>query len=266
MTPTRSRSLSPRPPPPAGDPPSGARGARARPRWMEPPFPVLADIDVAVVDVGPDPLAVGIEPLGHEVLEDPDDACDPRLDEPEANVDGRRPVTLERADLDRSVAGVGAGEAARCRRVDPLGVLLPAVEDVRLTDEAVPDEVVHVLHRGRVAEGQPDLGLELLRRRERVRSPDVLVVVADRLLHQAVLSGLERRERQRFVVVAARDDVDDIDVGPREHLFVVGCEVRHLEFLGPRLRPLDVDITDDRELDERRTLPSRKMREPGPPP
>src|SRR6185503_10477054 len=101
---------------------------------------VLADVDVPVVDVGADPVPVRVETLRNEVLEDADNTGHLRLDEPQADVDRRRAVALERADLDRRVAGVLAHEAAGPCRVDPLGVLLPPVEDVRLTDEAILDE------------------------------------------------------------------------------------------------------------------------------
>src|SRR5438093_138398 len=115
--------------------------------------------------------AVGVLALRDEVFQDADDARQPRLHDPQADVDRRRAIALERADLDRRVARVRTCETAWPRRVDPLGVLLPAIEDVRLTNEAVLNEVVHVLHRRRVPERQPDLWLEPLRSRGGVRAP-----------------------------------------------------------------------------------------------
>ena len=101
-------------------------------------------------------------------------------------------------------------------RVDPLIVLLEAVEDVRLADETVRYQCLHVHHGGRVPEGEADLRLEILRFRELVRAPDVAVVVTHRLLAEDVLSGFERGEGQLLMVLAAvlpaRDDVDDVDV------------------------------------------------------
>src|SRR5439155_15557602 len=97
---------------------------------------VFADVDISVVHVRADPAAVGVLALRDEVFQDADDARQPRLHDPQADVDRRRAVALERADLDRRVARVRTCETAWPRRVDPLGVLLPATEDVRLTNEA----------------------------------------------------------------------------------------------------------------------------------
>ena len=88
-----------------------------------------------------------------------------------------------------------------------------------------------------------------------MRAPDVLVVVTDRLLHQHVLAGLEGGEREGLVIIAARDDVDDIDVGPREHFLVVRLDARHVEFLGASLRLFAIDVADHDEVDQRGPLP-----------
>src|SRR5439155_3742943 len=104
----------------------------------------------------------------------------------------------------------------RVIRIKPLGVLLVPVEDERRTNEAFAYELEHVTDRGRVAEGQADLRLQVLRARELVCAPDVLVVGADRLLDQHVLPGLESREGQLLVAVAppATPHIDHVDVAP----------------------------------------------------
>ena len=99
----------------------------------------------------------------------------------EADVDGGRAVALERRHRDALAGEVDApGRLAHGLRlvdplvhrvvgIEPLRVLLVAVEHERLADEALADQVEHVHHRGRVAKGEADLGLQALRLRELVR-------------------------------------------------------------------------------------------------
>src|SRR5439155_982561 len=142
-------------------------------------------------------------------------------------------------------------------------VLLEAVEDVRLADEAIRDQRLHVHDRRRIAERQADFRLEILRFRHHVRAPDVAVVVAHRLLAEDVLPGVERRERQLLVILAAilpaRDDVDDVDVDTAQEALVVGLHLGDAELLRACRRQFSVEIAQDHDVAQRRAHEARKV-------
>ena len=168
--------------------------------------------------------------------------------------------------LDLSVFGPLFVRALVHRRIgiDPLIVLLEAVEDVRLADEAFGDEGLHVHDRRGVAEGQADLRLEVFGRRDLVCAPDVPIVVADGLFAQHVLARLERRERQLLVVfaavVAAGDDVDDVDVVPAQEPLVIRLDLRNAELLRARGREIAVEIAKHDNVTERGAREARQVR------
>ena len=97
-------------------------------------------------------------------------------------------------------------------RVEPLRVLLAAVEDERLADEAVGDECAHVAQGGSVTKREAELGLQPLLAGTRGEASRLLEVVGDRLLAEDVFACLDRSRRQLEVRVARRAHVDDIDV------------------------------------------------------
>ncbi len=110
-----------------------------------------------------------------------------------------------------------------------------------------PDELEHV-HDGRgVAEGEAHLRLEPLGLGQFVGSPNVLVVVADRLLHQAVLARFQGGEDQ-LLVISPGHDVDDVDVAPGEDLLGVGFHVGDAELPGPGLGHLPVQVADGHQI------------------
>ena len=150
----------------------------------------------------------------------------------------------------------------RVVRIEPLRILLVAVEHEGLPDEAFADELVHVADRGRVPEGQADLRLEILRPRQLVRAPHVPVVVAHRLLDQDVFAGLERGEGQLLVTFAptARDHVDHVDVATAEHLRGIVDRLGDVELLRGRVREVLVEVADHDDLAQRRTREARQVR------
>ena len=60
-------------------------------------------------------------------------------DEQVREVDDRRAVSFERRDLEHRLVRVGIDLPQRIHRIEPLRVLLVAVEDERRADEAVGD-------------------------------------------------------------------------------------------------------------------------------
>jgi hypothetical protein len=46
-------------------------------------------------------------------------------------------------------------------------------------------------------------------------------------------------------LLAARDDVDDIDVAAAEHLLVVGLDLGYAELLCPGLREVAIEVAED---------------------
>ena len=142
--------------------------------------------------------------------------------------------------------------------IEPLRVLLVAIKDVRLANEALPNQVEHVHDGGSVSEGQADLRLQALRVSQRLGFPHVAIVVADRLLDQAVFPGLERLEDE-VLVVAAGDDVDDVDVVTFEQFPIVRGDTRDVELGRARLREVDVEVADRNEFAQRRAMESGEM-------
>ncbi len=144
-------------------------------------------------------------------------------------------------------------------RVEPLAVLLVPVEDERLADEALADQLEHVLDRRGIAERQPHFGLEAFGVRQALGSPDVPIVVADWFFHQAVLASLQHVE-DHLLVVGAGHDIDHVDIGAGEHLLVVRDELGNAEFLGAGLAKLPVEITQHHHVAQRRTGEARQVR------
>ena len=139
--------------------------------------------------------------------------------------------------------------------IDPLRVLLEPIEDERLSDEPLGDERLHVHDRGRIAEGQADLGLEVLGYREVVRAADVPIVVADRFFAEDVLAGVQRGEGELLVVLAAvlsaGHDVHDVDIRTAEDPLVVGLDFGDPELLGAHLREVAVEVAQHDDIAER---------------
>ena len=100
------------------------------------------------------------------------------------------------------LVGVGVDLAQRRLRVEPLRVLLVAVEDEGRADEALVDQRLGVLHAGAVAEGEAELRLEPLAARQIGRAQRLAEVVGDRLLAQDVLARLQRGPGELEVGVA----------------------------------------------------------------
>src|SRR4029077_1812465 len=105
--------------------------------------------------------------------------------------------------------------------------------------------------------------LEILRFRHLVRAANVAVVVAHRLFAENVLPGLERRERQLLMVLAAIPpachDVDDVDIDPAQDTLVVGFDLGDAELLRARGREISVEIAEDHDVAERRARQARQM-------
>ena len=143
-------------------------------------------------------------------------------------------------------------------RVEPLAVLLVAVEDKGLADEAFAHQFEHVLHGGCIAEGQPDLGLQPFGFGQMVRAPDVPIVVTDGLLHQTVLARFQHGE-DHLLVIGPRHHVDHVDVGPGQHLFEVGDKFGNAKLLGPSLAQLAVQIAQHHHVAQGRTGKAGQM-------
>src|SRR5678809_125656 len=153
--------------------------------------------------------------------------------------------------------------AERCLRIQPLRVLLVAVEDEWCTDVAVVDQLLHVLHRRAVAKRESELGLYALPARQLGRAKGVLIVVGHRLLaeHVLPLPLLERRPGQIEVCRARRADIHEIDVVARDERFVRIVPGGDPEFLGEGLGAFGNRIGDCDELATRVALISGQVRE-----
>src|SRR5258708_6166373 len=116
--------------------------------------------------------------------------------------------------------------------MEPLRVLLVAVEDERRADEPAGHELAHVAHRWAEAEREADPRLQPFAPREIARALRIPKVVRDRLLAEDVLAGLERRPRELEMRVARRADVDEIDVAAPNQLHRVGGRMRDVELAG----------------------------------
>ena len=126
---------------------------------------VLADEDVAVVDVhAHHPAGVAHHPLGDEVPHRADHSRVVGADPPVADVDDRGAIAFQGGGLEPRLVGGVIDLAERHLGIEPLRVLLVAVEDERGADEPLVDQRPGVLDAGAVAEGEAELGLEALRR------------------------------------------------------------------------------------------------------
>ena len=187
-----------------------------------------------------------------------------RADEQVGDVDDGRAVALERGHLQHRLIGEVIGLPERCLRIQPLGVLLEAVEDERLADEPLGDQRAHVAHRRGIPEREPELGLQPLVPRERGRPPRVAKVVGHRFLAEHVLAGFERRPGQLEVRVARCADVDEVDVIPLDQRAMVGGDGGNREALGRVPRQVCLRVGDGDELAARIAAKSGEMRESGP--
>src|SRR4029453_12208589 len=116
---------------------------------------------------------------------------------------------------------IGIQLPERHLRVEPLRVLLVAVEDERIADESLTNELAHVAHRRRVAKREAELGLDSIGLRERRGTPRVVEVVGHWFFAQHVLAGLERGPGPLEVSGAWGADVDQIDVRALDELAMV---------------------------------------------
>lgn len=96
--------------------------------------------------------------------------------------------------------------------VEPLAVLLIAVEDKRLADKALALQLKHILHGRRIAEGEAHLGLQPLGLGEALGAPDIAIVVADRLLHQTVFACLQHIEDHLLVIGSVTTSITSMSV------------------------------------------------------
>jgi hypothetical protein len=181
------------------------------------------------------------------------------------DVDDRRAVALDRGDGHLGLAGLGPlGLAERGAWVDPLAVLLVAVKDVRVADQALVDQVLGV-HDGRgVAEGEAELGLEPLGRRQLGRAGGLPGVAVHRLLAQHVLAGLQGVPGDLEVGLVAGGHVDHVDRGVVEELTIVGDRAGDAELLGHPAGEVGVRVHYRGHLDARVALPAGDMGALGP--
>src|SRR5262249_42486097 len=147
------------------------------------------------------------------------------------DVDNRRAVALERRDLKDRWIRVRIDLPERRLGLQPLRVLLVAVEDERRAGEALPHQLAQVADRRRVAEREAELRLEPLRLGERGGAARVAEVIGDWLLAKDVLPGLERRPGELEMGVARRADVHEVDVVAADEVAVVGKHVGNIEAL-----------------------------------
>jgi hypothetical protein len=182
--------------------------------------------------------------FGDEVAHGADDAAETAPREPHRQVDDRSAVPLQRRDVQHRLVRGMVHLAQRRRRVDPLRVLLVAVEDVRRPHEALVDQRLHVAHRGRVAERESQLGLEIARTGQFVRLERLAVVERDRFLAQDVLAAFQRGPRQVEMRGTRRTDIHEVDVVARHHLRMVGQYLGNAEFARCFFREVALWITN----------------------
>ena len=70
-----------------------------------------------------------------------------------------------------------------------------------------------------------------------------------RLLADHVLAGAQRRDDQRVVHHRRGADVDDVEVGHREHVVEARLAARDAELVGERVQPLGVEVADRDDLE-----------------
>src|SRR3954468_5309334 len=152
------------------------------------------------------------------------------------------------------------GLPQRRLRIEPLRVLLIAVEDERRADESVVDQPLHVLHRRTVSKGEAELRLYALLLGEGGGAARFAKIVRHGLLAQDVLSRLQRSPCQLEMRCARRTNIDEIDVGPRDQFFMRRVDVGNSELLRKRLRAFDDRIGDGHDLTTRVAFVTAKMR------
>ena len=140
----------------------------------------------------------------------------------------------------------------RHRRVDEPVLPVRRAHLLNRAHDTLGDEVPQEGHRGHAAVGEADhrahsaLGGAGGGIRHRLGLFDR---VGERLLAQHVLAGLERGDRDLGVRVARRDDVDDVDVIPSDHLAPVGGRFRPAPLLGCRGHGIRIPAHDHGHLD-----------------
>jgi hypothetical protein len=180
------------------------------------------------------------------------------------DVDDRGAVALDRRHGDAVGRGLEIDLAQRGLRVEPLAVLLVAVEDVGLADVAGVDQVLGELDGRGEAEGEAQLGLDALLGGELGRAAGLEVVAVHGLLAQHVLTGGDGGHRDLEVHGVAGGHVDDIDVGVVHQFAVVGHGAGDAELLGGGLQGLLVHLGQGDDLDPGVTLPAGDVRTNGP--
>lgn len=111
-----------------------------------------------------------------------------RAHPPVADVNYRRAVSLEGGSLEHGLVGVNVHLAQRRLRVQPLRILLIAVENERSSDKALVNQRFGILHTGAVAKGEAQFCFEALAARERRGAQRAVEVVGHRLLAQDLLA------------------------------------------------------------------------------
>ncbi len=98
-------------------------------------------------------------------------------------------------------------------RIEELAVLLEAVDVENVAERSVLDPGADLPQGGRVAEREPDLGLDARGSSGAGQSEGLSRVPRDRLLAQHVLAGCDRRHAEIEVRVGRRADVDHLHLG-----------------------------------------------------
>ena len=87
-------------------------------------------------------------------------------------------------------------------------------------------------------------------------APYIVVVVANRLFDQTVFTGIERFEYQGLVI-AACNDIDYIDVLPRQDVLVVRLDACRTEFPCALRGKISIEIANRDQVAQGRALPAR---------
>ena len=140
--------------------------------------------------------------------------------------------------------------AERRLGVEPLGVLLEAVEDERLPDEPVGDELAHVAHRRGVAEREAQLRLQPLLPRQRRGPSRVVEVVGDAVDQLRRLLRRQHAAMARCAVDHGRKRGDEVARIDHDH---VGRQRAEMPALG------DEAVTHAAEVGVRERARERRL-------
>ena len=161
---------------------------------------------------------------------------------------------------DQPLAGrIGRHLAQGKIRVEKLAVLLEAMDMEDLAQAPFGDPLLHLTDRGRVAEGEAELGAHALVLGRACRLECGRSFGRERLFGEHMLARRYRIPAQRKMGMGRGADIDHLHLGIGQQRLVIGIDPAGAEFRRHGARPLGHDIADGDEVDTLMGLIARQM-------